>query len=354
MRGRGERRWVFSLLWINLAVTVMVPLIQMASNQATEAKDLWTAWGHALVYGNVAGVPASLIIPWVINRAARGRLPLVPVVILSCMVFTALGCLAAQALLWGMSGAALPAFWAEYFRTLRMTTLFSVAFGLGVFAYASMRERLLHVETRLYEQELAAERTRTLAAEARLRSLESRVHPHFLFNTLNSISSLIKTAPARAEEMVGKLAALLRSSLDNTSRPLIPLHQELAMVDDYIEIERVRFGGKLRGGVDVPPDLRGVLVPPLSVQSLVENAVKHGIAAKRGGGEFLVKGSWENGSLRIEVSDTGEGFDLTAIPAGRGLDNLVGRLDALFGPRAHLNVGRRDGRCVVEMVLPRS
>ncbi|HKC13493.1 MAG TPA: histidine kinase [Vicinamibacteria bacterium] len=354
MRGGVERRWILSLLWINLAVIVMVPLIQMASNQATEAKDLWTAWGHALVYGNVAGFPASLILPWVLNRAARGRLPLVPVVILGCMAFTALGCLAAQTLLWGMSGAALPSFWAEYFRTLRMTTLFSVAFGLGVFSYASLRERLLQVETRLHEQELAAERTRTLAAEARLRSLEARVHPHFLFNTLNSISSLIKTAPARAEEMVGKLAALLRSSLDNTNRPLIPLRQELAMVDDYIEIERVRFGGKLRGAVDVPLDLREVMVPPLSVQSLVENAVKHGITALRGGGEVRVQGSSENGCLRIEVSDTGPGFDLSAIPADHGLDNLVGRLDALFGPRARLNVRRRAGRCVVEMVLPRS
>jgi two-component system LytT family sensor kinase len=354
MAGRVERRRVLSLLWINLAVTVMVPLIQMAANHATGAKALLAAWGHALVYGNVGGVPAVLVMPWVIDRAASRRLPLVPVVVLGCTVFTALGCLAAQALLAGMAGAALHPFWPEYFRTLRMTTLFSVAFGLGVFFYGSMRERLLHVEKRLHEQELAAERTRTLAAEARLRSLETRVHPHFLFNTLNSISSLIKTAPARAEETLGKLAALLRSSLDNTNRPLIPLHQELAMVDDYIEIEKMRFGDKLRGRVEVPPDLRGVMVPPLSVQSLVENAVKHGIAAQRGGGEFLVRGSSENGSLRIEVSDTGEGFDLTAIPAGRGLDNLVGRLDALFGPRAHLSVGRRDGRCVVEMVLPRS
>src|SRR5258708_34239294 len=107
MRGRVERRWVLSLLWINLAVLVMVPLIQMASNPATGVKDLWTAWGRALVYGNVAGVPASLILPWVINRATRGRLPLVPVVILGCMVFTALGCLAAQTRRWGISGAAL-------------------------------------------------------------------------------------------------------------------------------------------------------------------------------------------------------------------------------------------------------
>ena len=84
-------------------------------------------------------------------------------------------------------------------------------------------------------------------AEARLRSLESRIHPHFLFNTLNSISSLIAVNPTRAEQIVGRLAALLRASLDNSSHPLIPLQQEMAMVESYIDIERARFGDKLRG-----------------------------------------------------------------------------------------------------------
>ena len=91
----------------------------------------------------------------------------------------------------------------------------------------------------------------------------------------------------------------------------------------------------------------------MSVQALVENAVKHGITPQRGGGEILVAASEQNGNLRIEVRDTGPGFDMTAIPAGHGLDNLVERLDALFGDKAHLNVFRRDGQSVVEMVIPR-
>jgi LytS/YehU family sensor histidine kinase len=95
-------------------------------------------------------------------------------------------------------------------------------------------------------------------------------------------------------------------------------------------------------------------VPPMSVQSLVENAVKHGITPQSSGGEFLVTASAENGSLRVEVRDTGPGFDLAAVRAGHGLDNLVGRLDALFGAKARLNVFRRDGYSVVEMVLPRT
>jgi LytS/YehU family sensor histidine kinase len=209
------------------------------------------------------------------------------------------------------------------------------------------------MEEKLHEKEMAEERARKLAAEARLSSLESRIHPHFLFNTLNSISSLIAVNPARAEQTVGQLATLLRASLDSSHQPLIPLRQELAMVKSYIDIEKVRFGDKLCGSVEVPAALEDDQVPPMSVQSLVENAVKHGITSQGAGGEFLVTACAENGSLRIEVRDSGPGFDLTAIRPGHGLDSLVQRLDALFGAKAHLNVFRREGYSVVEMVLPR-
>jgi len=125
------------------------------------------------------------------------------------------------------------------------------------------------------------------------------------------------------------------------------------MVESYVDIEKVRFSGKLSGSVDVPAELQETKVPPMSVQSLVENAVKHGITPQSGGGEFSITARAENASVRIEVSDTGPGFELSAIPAGHGLDNLVERLDSLFGTKARLNVFRRDGHSVVEMVLPR-
>jgi LytS/YehU family sensor histidine kinase len=244
-------------------------------------------------------------------------------------------------------------FWQEYFHTLRVATPLAIVFGLGATVHGSLRSRVQLMEERLHEKEVAEERARKLAAEARLRSLESRIHPHFLFNTLNAISALIAVDPARAEQIVCRLATLLRASLDASNQPLIPLRQELAMVESYVDIEKVRFGDKLRGAVEVPAELLDAQVPPLSVQSLVENAVKHGITPQSGGGEFLVKASADTGNLRIEVHDTGPGFDLAAIRAGHGLDNLVERLNALFGAKARLNVLRRDGFSVVEMVLPR-
>jgi LytS/YehU family sensor histidine kinase len=247
-------------------------------------------------------------------------------------------------------------FWSWYLRILPVALLGSLIFAGGTFFYASLQERLHKAEEMLHEREVMEERAQKMAAEARLASLESRLHPHFLFNTLNSVSSLIVENPALAEQTVGRLAALLRASLDNTNQSLIPLQQEMAMVRDYFEIERVRFGDKLRGHLDVPEELRSARVPPLSILSLVENAVKHGITPHRGGGEFWVAASMNepDGSWLIEVRDTGPGFNLASIGAGHGLDNLVGRLNALFGDKAYLKVLQRDAWCVVQMGLPRS
>ncbi len=344
------RAWL--LLALNASMTVLVPVIGLGNGQGV--KGLLADWAFVLVYTNVTAIPALIAGPAMVQRLAFRRLPLPVAVLVTTVLFAAGGCLAAQALLmW--TGIAVPeTFWRQYFHTLGGALLFSVVFGLGAFSYASMRNQLRRTEEKLHEKEVAEVRTEQLVAEARLRSLEARLHPHFLFNTLNSISALVKVDPARAEQMVGRLAALLRASLDTSSRSLIPLGLELAMVEDYVDIERARFGDKLRGRVEVPVELRESQVPPLSVQSLVENAVKHGIATRRSGGEVLVSASAANRQLTIEVSDTGDGFDLTAIRAGHGLDSLVRRLDALFSAEAHLKVSRRGDRCVVEMVLPQS
>ena len=346
-----KRKWAFSFFWINLAVAVVV-LIQIAGNQISSVRELLQVLVYALVYANLTGALGVLVLGGLVERLALRSSP-APVVAVGVIVVSALGCLLAQVLLMEI-GVVIPQhFWAEYVHTLRVALPLAVVFGLGAMVHGSLRGRVQLIEERLHEKEVTEERARKLAAEARLRSLESRIHPHFLFNTLNSISSLISVNPHRAEQILGRLAALLRVSLDTSTQPLIPLRQELAMVESYIDIERVRFGDKLRGSVEVAAELHDAKVPPMSVQSLVENAVKHGIMPVSGGGEILVTASAENGGLRIEVRDTGPGFDLTAIPTGHGLDNLVQRLDSLFGAKARLNFLRRDGYSVVEMVLPR-
>ncbi len=346
-----KHKWAFSFFWINLAVAVVV-LVLIVGNQISSVRELLHVLTYALVYANLTGAMGVLVLGGLAERFAL-RSPLVPVVAVGVIVLSALGCLLAQTLLMEIGFVIPQHFWAEYLHTLRVAIPLAVVFGLGAMVHGSLRGRVQLMEEKLHEKEVTEERARKLAAEARLRSLESRIHPHFLFNTLNSISSLIAVNPPRAEQILGRLAALLRASLDSSNQPLIPLRQELAMVESYIDIERVRFGNKLRGSLKVPAELQDAKVPPMSVQSLVENAVKHGITPQSGGGEILVTASAENGGLRIEVRDTGPGFDLAAIPAGHGLDSLVERLDALYGAKARLNFLRRDGYSVVEMVLPR-
>jgi sensor histidine kinase YesM len=347
-----KSNWLFSLAWINVAVAIVI-LIQLTGNQISSARELFHVLAFSLVYANLTGVLAMFAIGWLAARAEVRKLPLALFLFLSIMVFSTVGCLLAQTLLMAIGFVPPQHFWLDYLRTLRVALPLAAVFGLGALVHALLRERVRATEEKLHEKEAAEERTRKLAIEARLRSLESRIHPHFLFNTLNSISALIAVNPSRAEQIVGRLAALLRASLDNGNQPLIPLQQELAMVESYLDIEKARLGDKLRGSTEVSDELRSAKVPPMSVQALVENAVKYGITPQSSGGEILVAASVEQGSLRIAVRDTGPGFNLSAVPAGHGLDNLVERLDALFGAKARLNVLRRDGHSVVEMVLPR-
>ena len=347
-----RRNWTFSLLWTNLAVAVVV-LILLLQNQISSVRELLDVLAYALVYSNLVMLLGVLLIGRVAKTLAPGRLPLAPAVAGCIIVVVPVGCLVVQVLLMAIGVVVPQHFWREYLATLRVSVPLATVFGLGAFLHASLRDRLQVTERALREKELAEERAKKLAAEARLRSLESRIQPHFLFNTLNSISSLITLDPVRAEQIVGRLAAFLRASLDTSDRSLIPLREELAMTESYIDIEKARFGDKLGGSVNVPAALQEMKVPPMSVQALVENAVKHGITPKVGGGEICVAASAEGDNLRIEVSDSGFGFDLTMVPPGHGLDNLIERLNALFGDKARLNALRRDGHSVVEMVLPR-
>jgi two-component system, LytTR family, sensor histidine kinase AlgZ len=348
---KASNKWAFALLWINLAVAVVI-LIENAAGRFGSLRDLLRTATYALVYANLTGLFGTLVLGAIAERLTRRGVSLRLVVPVGIVVFTALGGLLAQALLMQL-GLVIPEhFWPEYLNNLRVATPLGLVFGFGAFVHASLRNRVEIMERKLHEQQLTEERTRKLAAEARLRSLEARVHPHFLFNTLNSISALIPVNPEHAEQLVGRLAVLLRASLDSGRQPLIPLRDELTMVESYMAIERARLGDKLRSSVEVQAEAQDRLVPPMSVQSLVENAVKHGIMARGEGGDILVKAVVDGASLRVEVRDTGPGFDLTAVPAGRGLDNLVERLRALFGDSAGLRVFRRDDHTLVEMALP--
>jgi LytS/YehU family sensor histidine kinase len=150
------------------------------------------------------------------------------------------------------------------------------------------------------------------------------------------------------------MAALLRFSLDAHAHGLVPLEQEMKIVRDYLEIEQARLGARLRYQVDTPEDAGALRLPPLAVQTLIENSIKFAIAADRRGGEIRVVAQHTGGGLQIDVSDTGPGFSLDAAAPGHGLDNLRNRLAMLFGKAADLRVTRQDGWTTVRLLVPTS
>ena len=287
---------------------------------------LFASFVYTFFIGTLATVLCTRAWPW---AEGRSRKAVWTVRIGSMLLSVALGTLAGLAVLWNLDVIGGRSFWRTYLFNLRFAAFISFTFGLTVMMYEYWRAKYEH-------SELERERALKLATEARLQSLESRIHPHFLFNTLNSISSLIHSDPAKADEQLQRLCALLRYSLDASETPLAPLRQELKIVRDYLDIERTRFGGRLRFTVEAPEELLDLAVPPLAVQTLVENSVKHVIAPSREGGEVRVRAARVAGRLTITVEDGGPGVAAGALLPGHGLDNLRARLHVLFDDRARL------------------
>jgi hypothetical protein len=196
--------------------------------------------------------------------------------------------------------------------------------------------------------DLEAERARSvcalkLADSARLRALQSQLNPHFLFNALNGIATLIREGEStRAADTVDTLSDFLRLTLQKLDSPEIPVREELAFIEQYLRIQRLRFGGSVDATVAADPDTHDALVPTLILQPLVENAVRHGVLARPQGGALSVSIRRRDEALVITVEDDGPGLvGDSAHPYGVGLRNSAERLAALYGDDAHMSVGTR-------------
>ena len=187
--------------------------------------------------------------------------------------------------------------------SLRISALVSLGVGTGCFVFESMRAQRDAAVADRSVLEAERERAEKLATEARLASLESRLHPHFLFNTLNAISALIPEDPARAERLVEQLAALLRFSLDAGERHTVSVGAEVAIVRAYLGIEEARLGDRLRCAIDVPDALASCDVPALALHTLVQNSVKHVAAARVEPTEIRVRVEARAGRLHLSVWD---------------------------------------------------
>jgi two-component system LytT family sensor kinase len=210
----------------------------------------------------------------------------------------------------------------------------------------------LRIEIKLEEQ-------KRLLLEARLDALQRQINPHFLFNTLNSIASLVRMKPELAREMTVKLANILRALLKDHDT-YVPLSEELSFTDDYLDIEVVRFGAeKLRVEKEIDPRTLSVLVPSILLQPLIENSIKHGLEPRLHGGTVTLRSRLEGDRVLIEVADDGVGMGnrpvstLRRTGAGIGMKNVQERLEVLYGNEARFTIVSNPGRgTLVSIEIP--
>jgi signal transduction histidine kinase len=305
-------------------------------------------------------VPAALTRPifWLSSRFRLDSirwLRAVAMHALSAMVFSVIhfaAMLAVRLALWpDLMDRPLPAFlaWAQssYLTNLDWALMtYAAIVGLS-YALAYYRESQARA--------LKAANLEARLMEARLKTLEAELHPHFLFNTLHAISTLVHTNPEAADRMISRLSDLLRLTFDRSGAAEIPLKEELEFLQKYLEIEQIRFQDRLSVDFDIDPEALDTEVPRMILQPLVENAIKHGISPRSGDGLVRISAKREDQGIAIEVRDNGVGLNTHArarFNDGVGLSNTRARLECLYGGAHRLDFAEGESGLAVRMLIP--
>ena len=225
--------------------------------------------------------------------------------------------------------------------------------GVLPFLTVAAAAHALEARARAHERELEAERIRSQLAESRLEALTAQLQPHFLFNTLQGISTLITRDPVAADRMLTSLSDLLREVLRRGEKREVELNEELRVLESYLDISRTRFGDRLTISVAVEEGAGHALVPFFVLQPLVENALHHGISSHAGAGSIEIAARRSGNQLRLSVSDDGPGTVTPDAQRGIGLANTSARLRELYGTAQSLDLGRPpEGGFRVEVTIP--
>jgi len=213
--------------------------------------------------------------------------------------------------------------------------LFGILFGSIITYYFLSRERIRSTEALMQEEKIKRLTSEKKAVETNLRLLQAQIEPHFLFNTLSNILSLLDTDLGKGKSMLMDLIRYLRTSLAKTREEATTLGQEMEMIKAYLNIFKVRMEGRLHYSIDIPDIIKDAPFPPMLVQPLVENAVKHGIEPTIEGGEVTIRAKSNGDMMRVEVADTGTGLSKDG-EVGFGISNVRERLQSLYGNRGRL------------------
>ena len=349
-------RWVFGAatvlgLFSTLQAYRLTSLTSMASSKPSDV-TFWTL----LVLNFAFWFIPALLAPVVFRLVHRypfdeQRARAFGIHALSALSFAGVhagGMLAVRAMLWGAPVLGYPAAWQRLYLTNLDWLLMTYSTAVGV-TYALGYHREVQVRA-VREAQL-----QTQLADARLKTLQAELHPHFLFNTLHAISTLVQTDPDAADRMISRLSDLLRLTFDRSGAPHVTLHEELEFLQKYLEIEQTRFQDRLTVRYDNDTDTLDAEVPRMLLQPLVENAIKHGLSPKTGQGLVQIRSRQEANRLWLEVSDNGVGLSGSArsqFRSGVGLANTRDRLECLYGDAHRLEFSEGGGGLTIRIALP--
>jgi two-component system LytT family sensor kinase len=354
--GRRGARWLLIFgLWTILGLS-FASQFYLANLRLGRPVSWWHAANYALCDWYVFAV-LSVPVVWLSRRYRVDRATWktsVPVHLAASTVFSIfyvfLRTAVAQMEDW-VSGNGLPSFF-EAFQPL-LVKVFHFNFLIYWVILAVAHAFDLYREAR--ERELRTSELERHLAQARLRALQMQLNPHFLFNTLHAISSLMHKDVEAADRMIARLSGLLRYALESTDAQEVSLKQELAFLDQYLEIEQTRFGDRLVVRRQIDPLTLAARVPNLILQPLVENAIHHGIEPHAHPGEVTLSSRREGALLHLEISDNGLGISpgLESPEAGVGLSNTRARLEELYGSRYRMAFrNAKEGGLIVHLTIP--
>ncbi len=354
-----QKVWTPPVRWIFAAATLLgvFSTLQVYRLSTLNIKDPMDIAVWRLLVLNLAYwyVPA-LLSPLIFRLGARyrfesGRWPRsVAAHALAAGIFSivhALAMIGVRTVLWPDYMLTAASVQSAYLRNLDWTlmtysTILGVSYALGYYREARARAiQAAQLETRL--------------AEARLKTLEAELHPHFLFNTLHAISTLVHSDPEAADRMISRLSDLLRITFDRSGAACIPLQEEIEFLQKYLEIEQTRFRDRLRVSYEFDPETLDAEVPRLILQPLVENAIKHGVSPRPGPGSVRIASGLDAGGLWLEVSDDGVGLTGGAranLDRGVGLSNTRARLECLYGAAHALEFSDGTNGLTVRLRIP--
>ena len=334
---------LYSVIWIVLAA--LLSYLLMITGRLTWQESGLLVLPLVLFYAFVC------LAPWYMCRV----LPLGPSAVPK-LVGNHLAAAGVAALFWVVLAKVIALGLARYYPQVdqRFSPQLPLVLGIGVLLYllsVALHYVLLSLESSK-EAETRAQEARALAREAEIKVLEAQINPHFLFNSLNSIAALTTVDGARAREMCIKLSDFLRSTLSLREKSHITFREELALAKAYLDVEQVRFAARLRVEFISDAVSNDCVVPPLFLQPLVENAVKHGIAGLVEGGTIRLEAVCYEGGLHVSVQNEYDPDAPAARRHGLGLQNVRNRLRVAYENRARIETRAADNRFVVEVELP--